>query len=107
MRIVTVARKPCAATSATGNVVTLGCGVLNIDACRVPDEDGRRRGVHRRKGGRLDGVRWSGDRPRQHRDVLAEPHPGGRWPANVVVGDGVMPAAMAGFFARLAPRVRR
>ncbi|MDG9784681.1 DNA methyltransferase [Metapseudomonas otitidis] len=73
---ITVARKPLAGTVAA-NVLAHGTGALNIDGCRIPSEpmppNTGAGGLPRRK---ADEIRGPG--------VVAQPHDGGRWPANLI-----------------------
>ncbi|WP_423459949.1 DNA-methyltransferase [Ottowia sp. VDI28] len=73
---ITMARKPLAGTVAA-NWTEHGTGALNIDACRVPSES-------------MPPNTGAGGMPRRHDTeargpgIVAQPHPGGRWPANVI-----------------------
>lgn len=86
MKIVTVARKPCASSSTTANVVEHGAGALNIEECRVsyrgPDDLketlARNPGTDRRVTSNLYDTE-SVSRPMQRT------HTGGRWPPNVML----------------------
>lgn len=86
MRIVTVARKPCAASSTTENVVEHQAGALNIDASRVSyvsREDRREetRGVH--VGGAYEHP--AGSSFKKAHNPVAPAHEDGRWPTNVLL----------------------
>ncbi|BAU76162.1 DNA-methyltransferase [Metapseudomonas furukawaii] len=76
MEPITIARKPLAGTVAA-NVLAHGTGALNIDGCRIPAEAMQPNtgagGLPRR-------------RPEEQRGagVVAQPHPSGRWPANLI-----------------------
>jgi len=102
VRVVTVARKPCASGTTTQNVVQHECGALNIDACRVgvdgeafavPQSDpGKRKGtvgtdlgITRRD---VEGFRAAQRESIQRTQLL------GRWPANVVLVGATAPASM-------------
>ncbi|WIF70285.1 site-specific DNA-methyltransferase [Metapseudomonas otitidis] len=71
-----MARKPLAGTVAA-NVLEHGTGALNIDGCRIPSEP-------------MPPNTGAGGLPRQRADeirgpgVVAQPHDGGRWPANLI-----------------------
>lgn len=71
-----MARKPLAGTVAA-NVLAHGTGALNIDGCRIPSEpmppNTGAGGLPRRQ---ADEIRGPG--------VVAQPHDGGRWPANLI-----------------------
>ncbi|PUA41382.1 site-specific DNA-methyltransferase [Pseudomonas protegens] len=73
---ITVARKPLAGKVAA-NVLIHGTGALNIDACRIPAEP-------------MPPNTGTGAMPRrrenEHRGpgIVAQPHPSGRWPANLI-----------------------
>jgi DNA modification methylase len=69
-----LARKPLCGTVAD-NVMTWGCGALNIDGCRISGAP-----WHRHDNGIGDSGMWAG-KGQQH---YAEQHPSGRWPANVI-----------------------
>lgn len=73
---ITVARKPLAG-SVAGNMQQYSTGALNIDACRIPAE---KRPPNLGAGGMPrrspDELRGGG--------VVSQPHPGGRWPANLI-----------------------
>ena len=82
MIVITVARKPIAEGTVAGNVIRHGCGAINVDGTRIggawvqPDAGmGSGRKAHntptRKYGASLGGI-------------IAEAHPGGRWPANVI-----------------------
>jgi site-specific DNA-methyltransferase (adenine-specific) len=81
VRIVTVARKPCAEGSTTQNVLAHACGALNIDACRVGSDERSYRGSG------VSQMRYSDGRAGltdgRGRDL--EFQVSGRWPANVVL----------------------
>lgn len=71
-----MARKPLAGTVAA-NVLEHGTGALNIDGCRIPSEP-------------MPPNTGAGGLPRRQEDeirgpgVVAQPHDGGRWPANLI-----------------------
>ncbi|WEV89998.1 adenine-specific methyltransferase [Pseudomonas phage PotUPM1] len=71
-----MARKPLAGT-VVANVLEHGTGALNIDGCRIPSEpmppNTGAGGLPRRQ---VDEIRGPG--------VVAKPHDGGRWPANLI-----------------------
>ncbi|MGQ7957642.1 DNA-methyltransferase [Pseudomonas sp. SP16.1] len=73
---ITLARKPLAGTVAA-NILAHGTGALNIDGCRIAAETMRPN-------------TGAGGLPRRNPDenrgegVLAQPHTGGRWPANLI-----------------------
>lgn len=68
------ARKPTAG-STTANVATYGTGALNIDACRVGDEESTNHGMS------SPGVMHDNDwQPREASNVVQ-----GRWPANLLL----------------------
>jgi DNA modification methylase len=69
-----LARKPLTGTVAD-NVLTWGCGALNIDETRINGAP-----WHRTDNGIGDPGMWAG-KGQQH---YAEQHPAGRWPANVI-----------------------
>jgi DNA modification methylase len=73
---IVVARKPLTGTVA-GNVLAHGTGALNIDACRIGDEDTAR--TQRGTTKAWEGGAFSGDR--------VNGSTAGRWPANVVLDD--------------------
>lgn len=73
---IVVARKPLTGTVAE-NVIEHGPGAINIDSCRIPSEP-------------MPPNTGAGGMPRHREDesrtagVAAQPHEGGRWPANVM-----------------------
>lgn len=82
MRIVTVARKPCAASSTTANVVEHEAGAINIDASRLTHGDGGERTGEASRGRRYT------ERGSTNFAPLPGPRGGdarGRWPANVFI----------------------
>ena len=74
-----LARKPTRLTYAR-QVLTHGCGALNIGACRVPRGDDRKPGT----AGIFASEHTYGNAPR----VGYDPHLGGSWPKNVVLSEG-------------------
>jgi hypothetical protein len=81
---VVVGRKPVEGTVAE-NTLRYGRGGINIDGCRIPTEEDRRRPSY---GGGLVG---SGTFKIRERKVEDCPTSSGRWPANVIHdGDGIM-----------------
>jgi site-specific DNA-methyltransferase (adenine-specific) len=73
-----LARKPLSGTVAD-NVMTWGCGALNIDGCRVGSDIVGWQGA---QGGSIDETQSQG---RNYRMKSGEPRPvSGRWPANVI-----------------------
>jgi len=102
VRVVTVARKPCASGTTTQNVVEHGAGALNIDPCRirtdgeqfaVPQSDpGKRRGtvgtdlgITRKD---VEGFQAAQRASIERTQLL------GRWPANVVLAGDLSAASM-------------
>jgi len=83
---IVVARKPMP-TSVAHNVLAHGTGALNVDGCRVGAVDVARLSAKYAStasaGPRRNAV-YSPD-PRPRSEARIEPHPGGRWPANVVL----------------------
>ena len=69
-----LARKPLTGTVAD-NVMTWGCGALNIDGCRINGAP-----WHRNDNGIGDRGMWAGLGQQHYR----EQHSSGRWPANVI-----------------------
>jgi DNA modification methylase len=69
-----LARKPLVGTVAD-NVMTWGCGALNIDGCRISGAP-----WHRNDNGIGDRGMWAGLGQQHYR----EQHSSGRWPANVI-----------------------
>lgn len=86
MRVVTVARKPCASGGATANILEHGAGALNIDACRIAyrSDSDKTLAVGRGEFEREDGVGASFP---HHKDGWGQWHVnhGGRWPPNVLL----------------------
>ena len=91
MRIVTVARKPCAEGSTTANVLCHSAGALDIDGCRLPTTENLDGGAYS-PGGRqpLPGdarVGAAAGMFEEGRGRLPGQYdqPVGRWPANVIL----------------------
>lgn len=83
MRIVTLSRKPCAASSTTENVVKHQAGALNIDGTRIGTGDGSRQ----RENEESQDRRYT-DKGSTNFAALPGPRGGGangRWPANLVL----------------------
>jgi len=83
-------RKPLEGTYAN-NIMTHGCGALNIDGCRVGDEEMQRtksNGIKISENGSMAGGNYG--------RVAAEPSQG-RWPGNVL-HDGCLPEPMDRYF---------
>lgn len=78
-----LARKPLAGTVAQ-NVLANGAGALNIDACRVPVDDGDRAVLDARSGGQVASAKWQGPGVARQIGELFASHPSGRWPANLL-----------------------
>jgi site-specific DNA-methyltransferase (adenine-specific) len=77
---IVVARKPLTGTVAA-NVLEHGTGALNIDGCRVEGESWSF--IHGPKTGRSAGIQGTP----AAREGIAESHPAGRWPPNVVLDE--------------------
>lgn len=71
------AQKPFSEKTGTANVERWGTGAMHIDACRIPSEP-------------MPPNTGAGGLPRRHEDeqrgpgLVSQPHPGGRWPANLL-----------------------
>jgi hypothetical protein len=83
---ITVARKPLAGTVAA-NVLEHGTGALNVDGCRVGDEQTvtqAKKGMY--GAGSAEKMREQGYRPYHidNRDQAKKTNPPGRWPANLI-----------------------
>jgi site-specific DNA-methyltransferase (adenine-specific) len=81
---VIVARKPLIGTVAA-NVQQHGVGAINIDGCRVESTDSQLAEKYasvRNAPPRENAIYGSDDRPRSEGNI--EPHPAGRWPANLI-----------------------
>ena len=81
VRVITVARKPCA-LSATANARETGAGALNIDASRIGKGDGGMRDVEESRARRYTNAGST--------NFAATPGPRGgdargRWPTNIFV----------------------
>jgi DNA modification methylase len=86
---IVLARKPLDGTVAA-NHLRHGCGGLNVDGCRV-GTDGGCKGAGVGAGGRCYGDGLNG--------TFAKPVTGlGRWPANLILGEGVTDAEWSRFF---------
>ena len=90
MRVIHVLRKPLSEGTVASNVLKHGTGGLNIDASRIESHGDRANesGGGAGAGQYDDGVR-SRTEERTYGGTLggrvADPHPGGRWPANVIL----------------------
>jgi DNA modification methylase len=88
---IVLARKPLDGTVAA-NHMRHGCGGLNVDGCRVGTDDN------------LNGGGYSGGTPKTMFSGLGrlQPNqfeqPSGRWPANLILGEGVTDAEWSRFF---------
>jgi len=84
---IVVARKPIEGTIAE-NCLKHGCGAINVDACRIETDWSNEKSVrigHKDKTTNSDGViDWSDWNSKQ---MHAEPHEGGRWPANLILDE--------------------
>lgn len=79
MKAITVARKPLEGTVAS-NVLTHGCGGLNIDACRISTDETLSIGSNNRESATVNfGMKDDLEAQGQHE--------GGRWPANLILND--------------------
>lgn len=83
MKVVTLSRKPCGASSTTANVVEHQAGALNIDACRIGTYRSTTPSGFDRYNAKLAD---QGYRPGEYQKG-APPLPSttGRWPANVIL----------------------
>ncbi|MGC8628446.1 MAG: DNA methyltransferase, partial [Acidimicrobiales bacterium] len=82
---IVVARKPLP-DSVARNVLAYGTGALNIDGCRVAsvDEELARKYASAADAGPRRNAVYGAD-TREHSEGRTEPHPAGRWPANLVL----------------------
>lgn len=82
MIVVTVARKPLAASTVAANVLTHGVGALNIDGARIAPVEGEELRRNAVAGDYL------GSNTFRIRDRRVEDKPAGmgRWPSNVILG---------------------
>lgn len=89
MRVVTVARKPCSASSTVSNVVEWHVGALAIDACRIPGEPVPVFLANTK-------VRWGNSGTPEGITVArtGERSSAGRWPANVILRGGSVVAEL-------------
>jgi hypothetical protein len=90
MRVVTLSRKRCRASSTTANVVEHEAGALNIDATRIgfqsqQDKDAAFPGGTTTSRQVVGGGLGAGWREHDRGDFSAQQHSAGRWPANVVL----------------------
>ena len=91
-----LARKPLIGTIAQ-NVMAHGTGALAIDRCRIPCGDEHKRGA-------VKGTDKGAVPVRGKKDFIATDHPGGRWPANLILSDD--PEVLAAFPETQATGVR-
>jgi hypothetical protein len=88
MITITLCRKPLAEDTIVGNALQNGCGAINIDATRMPSGT-----EHFRHGKIRRNVAVPGDERKGASGGLYAPgvefasrnHPGGRWPANLLL----------------------
>lgn len=86
MKVIHVLRKPCAESTVAANVLTHGCGAINVDATRIQSSNM----PTPTKAPGWDSYNKAnaaqGYRPLDYAqgDAFYTPSPGGRWPANVV-----------------------
>ena len=81
--VVSVARKPLVESSVTRNVLRYGTGGLNLDGCRIGTDWGQESSVrlgHKHKSTQVGMVDFG-----TKRQMHAEPHAMGRWPANLLL----------------------
>lgn len=101
--IITVGRKPFKG-SATDNVGGVGCGAINIDACRIKFEtDGSRKETKRTP--RDDDAVWSDKNSgmKKENSLYADADPKGRFPSNVILSEEashLLPKATQGHWAK-------
>lgn len=91
MKCIHVLRKPCSETTVVANVLTHGCGAINVDACRVGYESTPNPATIPlyRKEANYKNTNYSdaGSSSYSLKDGSGErnPNAGGRWPANLVL----------------------
>ena len=88
MRVVTVARRPIAESSVAANILEHGVGAINVDGTRVegvPTSFPVRRNAHAPLPGDARNAAGQGMYAQPASDQLGPPHPGGRWPANLIL----------------------
>ena len=90
MRVIHVLRKPLSEGTVAANTLRHGTGGLNIDASRITSHGDRANESGGGAGaGRYDDGVLSRTEERTYGGTLggrvADPHPGGRWPANVIL----------------------
>ena len=91
MKCIHVLRKPCSGTTVAANVLTHGCGAINVDACRVGYESTPNPATKPlyRKEANYKNTNYSdaGSSSYSLKDGSGErnPNAGGRWPANLVL----------------------
>jgi DNA modification methylase len=81
------------------NVLSHGCGALNIDGCRVDTRVDDYN--HHGNSGIIDTTQVFGDFAQKNQ---SEPHPNGRWPSNLLIDDssevvGLFPESSSGAFS--------
>lgn len=89
MRVAHLCRKPIAEANIAANVLSHGCGAVHIDAGRIACGTDHMRGVVKR---RMSGMAEGDEREgaalgmfQPDASFVATDHPGGRWPANVIL----------------------
>ena len=82
---IVLARKPLAEKTVARNVLAHGTGAINVDACRVPYEEGGTPWTNPSLRSHINGGNGGHIFPTEAARRVVTPNPSGRWPANVLL----------------------
>ena len=82
---IVLARKPLAEKTVARNVLTHGTGAINVDATRVPYEEGGTPWTNPSLRSHINGGNGGHIFPTEAARRVVTPNPSGRWPANVLL----------------------
>lgn len=82
---IVLARKPLAEKTVARNVLAHGTGAINVDACRVPYEEGGTSATNPSFRSHINGGNGGRIFPTEAARRVVTPAPSGRWPANVLL----------------------
>jgi len=85
MRVVTVSRRPCIASSTTANITEYEAGAINIDACRIGFSSVQDQGTYKANASGDRGHEDNRTRGLDFKMGCGTADGTGRWPANVVL----------------------
>lgn len=85
MKVIHLLRKPCSEGTVAANVLKFGTGAMNIDACRIGSGGTHGSAESAGQGKGYKDTQKYGIYSKGIGGVVEPPHPGGRWPANLVL----------------------